>query len=161
MVLTSNTIKAFLVMYKAHRGQADKAGKPYYFHPLEVAKRMDDESSTKVALLHDVLEDTDFTISQLKREISLNEKEIEALLLLIHSPSDTYDEYIKKVSTSSLATKVKLADLSHNSDISRISQPTAKDFRRCMKYQRAMNYLMKSFPSEKEKSLVYVKVLEG
>ena len=158
MVLTSNTIKAFLVMYKAHRGQADKAGKPYYFHPVEVAKRMDDESSTKVALLHDVLEDTECSIHQLKEMVPLNDKEMEALLLLTHSPSDTYDEYIKKVSTSSLATKVKLADLAHNSDISRIAEPTIKDFKRCLKYQRAINYLKDYLPSQEAKGLVYVKV---
>ena len=142
MILTPDTIKAFMVMYKAHKGQFDKAGVPYYLHPLKVAKKMDDESSTKVALLHDVLEDTDFTINQLKKIVSLNEEEMEALLLLTHNPCDTYDEYIQKVCTSSLAVKVKLADLLHNSDLTRIPHPTEKDFKRCVKYKRSMNYLM-------------------
>ena len=119
---------------------------------------MQDEVRCTVALLHDVLEDTAFTINQLKRGVPLNEEEMEALLLLIHNPCDTYEEYIQKVSTSPLATKVKLADLAHNSDISRISEPTLKDFKRCVKYQRAISYLKNYVPSKKEKSLFYVKV---
>ena len=81
---------------------------------------MDDEASTCVALLHDVVEDTDYTFDDLRNE-GFPKEIIDAIKLLTHDPSVPYLDYINKIKENVISTKVKLADLKHNSDLSRLN----------------------------------------
>ena len=140
MIYTPNTKKAIIFMYKKHKDQLDKSGLPYVFHPFLVAESMDDEDSTIVALLHDTIEDTDATIEDIIG-LGFNENVIEALKLLTHDKSIDYFDYINKIKTNPLATKVKLADLRHNSDLSRLNTITEKDLERVRKYKKSIDIL--------------------
>ena len=119
MIYTALTKQALKLCFEAHRNQLDKSGMPYVFHPFHLAEQMDTEESTTVALLHDVVEDTDYTLEDLKA-MGFPNNVIDALALMTHNPRVPYMEYVKAISANSLATKVKLADLRHNSDLSRL-----------------------------------------
>lgn len=123
----------------AHTGQTDKAGKPYYMHPEHVASQVEKPDEKIVALLHDVLEDTDFPLSVLKAVF--NEEVVQALLLLCHDKNIPYMEYIEKIGANKTAKAVKMADLKHNMDISRIPNPQEKDYARLEKYKKALSFL--------------------
>ncbi|PWL90548.1 MAG: GTP pyrophosphokinase [Clostridiales bacterium] len=124
MIYTELTKKAMKIAYDAHHGQLDKGGLPYVFHPWHLAEQMDDEISTIAALLHDVVEDTDWTLEQLEAE-GFPPESMEALGLLTHPEGQPYMEYVAGLRHNSVAVKVKLADLRHNSDFTRLSAVTA------------------------------------
>ena len=124
MIYTELTKKAMKIAYAAHHGQLDKGGLPYVFHPWHLAEQMDDEISTIAALLHDVVEDTDWTLEQLEAE-GFPPESMEALGLLTHPEGQPYMEYVAGLRHNSVAVKVKLADLRHNSDFTRLSAVTA------------------------------------
>ena len=126
-------------MYKAHKEQYDKGNYPYVFHPYHVAEQMNTEEEIIVALLHDVVEDTNITIEDLSKD-GFNSNIIEALKLLTKK-IDNYEEYISKISTNPLAKKVKLADLKHNLDITRIPNPQERDYKRIEQYKKAIEIL--------------------
>ena len=130
---------ALQIAQKAHAGQVDKAGKDYILHPMTVASYMDTDIEKTIAYLHDVLEDTDVTVDAL-RKIFPNEI-VDTLITLTHRKDESYFEYIQRVSTSKLAKKVKVADLLHNLDITRIKEPTKQDYERLEKYKKAILYL--------------------
>ena len=140
MIYTDSTEKAMKVAYEAHHGQVDKSGVPYIFHPIHLAEKMDTEEECIVALLHDVVEDTDITFEQLEKEFSPTV--IEALKLLTHDDSVEYMEYVRRLKSKPLARKVKLADLWHNFDNSRMRNPTEKDIMRREKYWSAIRLLI-------------------
>ena len=119
MIYTPLTIRAMQIAYSAHHGQVDKAGVPYIFHPLHLAEQMDDEVSCCVALLHDVVEDTEVTLEQLAQEFPA--AVVEAVKLLTHDPATDYFDYVRSIKANSIARKVKLADLAHNSNASRFA----------------------------------------
>jgi (p)ppGpp synthase/HD superfamily hydrolase len=119
MIYTNLTKKALKISFNAHKDQVDKTGVPYVFHPFHLAEQMDDEASTCVALLHDVVEDTDYTFDDLRNE-GFTKEIIDAIKLLTHDPSVPYLDYINKIKENVISTKVKLADLKHNSDLSRL-----------------------------------------
>lgn len=123
----------------AHTGQTDKAGKPYYMHPEQVAEFVDKPDEKITALLHDVLEDTDFPFSVLKELFGSDIAD--ALLLLNHDKSVPYLEYVKNLSSNKIAKAVKAADLKHNMDLNRILNPTEKDYDRLEKYKKALALL--------------------
>lgn len=134
--------KAFEVAKQAHAGQFDKSGVEYINHPLTVASNVgEDVSAIIVALLHDVAEDTDKTLDDLREEIPLTAEELQALKLLTHDDSTPYLEYVEQISANELAAKVKAADLNHNSDLSRLKNPAAKDLERVKKYRLALEIL--------------------
>ena len=137
MINTKLTRLASKIAYKAHDGQVDKAGVPYIFHPIHIAEQMDTEESCIVALLHDVVEDSDITIDYLSKYFS---EEVMAALKIL-TKNDDYVEYIKRVKTNKLATKVKLKDLKHNSDLTRLDIVTDEDRERSTKYINAIRYL--------------------
>ncbi len=139
MINTKLTRLASKIAYKAHEGQVDKAGVPYIFHPIHIAEQMDTEESCIVALLHDVVEDSDITIDYLSKYFS--EEVMAALKILTKNENDDYVEYIKRVKTNKLATKVKLKDLKHNSDLTRLDIVTDEDRERSTKYINAIRYL--------------------
>lgn len=139
MIYTDNTRKAMKIAFDAHMGQVDKSGVPYILHPIHLAEQMETEEECIVALLHDTVEDTDITFEQLEKEFS--KTVIDALKLLTHQKNVEYMEYVKKIKDNPIARKVKLADLYHNSDISRLLVVTGKDTNRIEKYKKAINYL--------------------
>lgn len=141
MIYTTNTKKAMKIAYDAHNGQLDKEGIPYIFHPIHLAEQMETEEECIVALLHDVVEDTDVTFEQLS-EIFSNTV-IEALKLLTHDDSVEYFHYIVNIrdSQNDIAKKVKLADLHHNSDLKRIGKITTRSLKRTAKYETAIKIL--------------------
>ena len=141
MVYTPLTKRAILFAFDAHRGQYDKSGLPYITHPLHVAESMETEDECVVALLHDVLEDTDITIEDLTR-IGISDRQIAALRLLCHDDSVPYLEYVQAIRADPLARTVKLADLRHNSDLTRLNVVTKEDIERVEKYKQAIEILL-------------------
>lgn len=140
IIYTAMTKKALKLCFKAHRDQIDKSGMPYVFHPFHLAEQMDTEESTIVALLHDVVEDTEYTLADLAA-MGFPNSVIEALALMTHDPEVPYMEYVKGISVNPLASKVKLADLQHNSDLSRLDNVTEKEIKRVEKYRKAIELL--------------------
>lgn len=104
--------------YEAHAGQTDKSGVPYIFHPYHLAEQMSDEISVCVALLHDVLEDTPVTVRELEREFP--PAVTEAVRLLTYDREMDYFDYIRSLAVCPVARQVKLADLRHNQDQTRL-----------------------------------------
>ena len=140
MIYTPLTKKALKMCFRAHRDQVDKSGMPYVFHPFHLAEQMDDEASACVALLHDVMEDTEFTVEDI-RALGVSQDVVEALLLLTHDSSEPYLEYVARVARNPLAAKVKRADLLHNSDLARLDEVTDADRARVAKYAKAIAIL--------------------
>lgn len=124
----------------AHEGQVDKAGKPYIQHPAHVAAAVEGDNAKAVAWLHDVVEDTSTAFEDLSAA-GINDEVIAALKLLTHDKSVPYMDYVAKVKTNDLARTVKLADLAHNSDLTRLPEVTATDIERVQKYRQAINLL--------------------
>ena len=140
MIYTEMTKEAIRLMFDLHKDQTDKSGLPYVFHPWHVAESMDDELSAVVALLHDAVEDTALTIEDV-RAAGFPEDVAEALGCMTHDDSVPYMEYVKALAPNAIARKVKLADLAHNADLSRLDAPTEKDLARREKYLQAIAYL--------------------
>ena len=134
-----NHIKALFIMLNAHKGQKDKGGHPYFLHPLRVSMATKSKRTKIVALLHDVLEDSN------KYEIKdfnfLDEEQKEALLLLTHNDSDDYFEYVKKIKQNKISREVKLMDLKDNMNLKRLKDISKDDVKRLEKYQSARNIL--------------------
>jgi hypothetical protein len=142
MIYTTLTKIAIMFAFDAHRGQYDKSGLPYITHPIHLAESMESEDECVVALLHDVLEDTDITIEDLTR-IGISNRQIAALKLLCHDDSVPYLEYVQAIRPDPIARTVKLADLQHNSDLTRLNVVTIEDIERVEKYKQAMELLLK------------------
>lgn len=140
MLETELTLRALEIATRAHAGQTDKAGQPYINHPIHIAETMETEDQTVVALLHDVVEDSSWTLDDLAKE-GFTGEQVEAVAALTHDPSVTYFEYIRSIKPDPLATAVKIADLRHNSDLSRIPNPTHKDMMHLQKYTQALEML--------------------
>ena len=119
MIYTPLTKKALRVCFDAHKEQDDKSGMPYVFHPFHLAEQMTDEISTVCALLHDVVEDTDITFDDLSK-MGFPTEVIEVLRLLTHDDAVPYFDYVREISKNPVAKAVKLADLRHNSDSTRL-----------------------------------------
>ena len=132
---------AYALAKKAHLGQKDKGGNDYIEHPKAVASMMDTDIEKAVAYLHDVVEDTNISFDDLK-EYGFPNQIIEALKALTKQKNESYDVYIDRVIRNPIAKKVKLADMKHNSDITRIKNPSQKDYDRCQKYLDKIQYLI-------------------
>ena len=118
--------KAIEISTKAHKGQKDKAGKDYINHPMTVAAMVNEDNEKIVAYLHDVVEDTNVTLADLK-EVGFDNDVIEAIDAITKRDGENYDDYIYRVSNNKIAKQVKMADMTHNSDISRFDNPSQKD----------------------------------
>ena len=140
MIYTSLTKKALRLCFDAHREQVDKTGLPYVFHPFHLAEQMKDEYTTVCALLHDVVEDTDYTPEDL-RGMGFPNEVVDALELLTHDPAVPYMDYVKLIAENPIARKVKMADLRHNSDLSRLDEVDEWALKRNEKYKKALAYL--------------------
>lgn len=142
MIYTPLTQKAMLLAYDAHHGQLDKGSVPYIFHPIHLAEQMPDELTTIVALLHDVVEDTDLTLDDIAGDFP--PAVIDALRLLTHKPGTNYLDYVRALRNNPIAATVKRADLLHNSDESRLALcpiSEAEKNRLRQKYQKALTLL--------------------
>ena len=140
MIYTNLTKKAMKIAFNAHKEQVDKNGIPYIYHPVHLAEQMDSEETICVALLHDVVEDTNITFENLEEYGFYDEISV-ALKLMTHDVSIPYMEYVKKIKTNEIAKKVKLADLNHNSDLSRLDFVDEKALQRAEKYKKAIELL--------------------
>ena len=143
MIYTPMTKIALKLCFEAHKDQIDKSGMPYVFHPFHLAEQMADENTTIVALLHDVIEDTEYTLDDL-RKFGFAEDVLSAISLMTHADDVPYMEYVVKIKTNPIAKAVKLADLKHNSDMSRLDRITQTDEERIKKYKQAIELLENS-----------------
>ena len=140
MIYTELTKKAIRFAFEAHTGQTDRSGLPYVLHPIHVAEQMTTEDGCVVALLHDVLEDTDHTEEDLRQQ-GFSEAQITAVKLLTRTEGEDYFEYIRRMKENELAVAVKLEDLAHNMDRSRLEEVSDKDEARFHKYEEAIRIL--------------------
>lgn len=132
--------KALQICFAAHKNQLDKSGMPYVLHPLHLAEQMETETEVCAALLHDVLEDSVYTLSDLE-QAGIPETVREALQLLTREPHTHYLDYVVRLRENPIARRVKLADLAHNSNLNRLDYVTARDRRRVLKYRMAQAVL--------------------
>ncbi len=139
---TGSDLVVMKIAYQAHKEQKDKSGLPYIFHPFHFAEQMDSQEAVIIALLHDVIEDSIITIDDLKNK-GFPEDCIEAVKILTHSEEKDYFEYINdiKKSNNPYVRAVKLADLKHNSDITRLDVIDKKALKRIEKYKTAIAIL--------------------
>lgn len=140
MLYTPMTKKALCLCFEAHKEQKDKSGLPYVFHPFHLAEQMVTEETTVVALLHDVVEDTGYTLADLGA-MGFPKAVLDALALMTHDKSVDYLDYVRAIRPNPIARAVKLADLRHNSDLSRLDTATEKDLARREKYRQAIALL--------------------
>lgn len=140
MIYTPMTKKALKLCFDAHKDQVDKSGLPYVFHPFHLAEQMTDEDTTIVALLHDVVEDTPYTLADLAA-MGFEERIVDALRLLTHLDETPYMEYVAQIKPNPVARAVKLADLRHNSDLTRLDAVDQKALERVEKYRKAIAFL--------------------
>ena len=131
---------ALKLCFEAHKEQLDKSNMPYVFHPFHLAEQMETEETTVVALLHDVVEDTEYTIEDLKN-MGFGEEITDAIALMTHAPDVEYMDYVRALKENPIAKAVKLADLRHNSDLTRMDVVDEWALRRNEKYARAIALL--------------------
>ena len=136
MIYTDKTKRAMKLCYEAHKGQVDKTGVPYVFHPFHVAEQMTDEATTVVALLHDVVEDTEYTLEDIAA-LGFGQEIVDAVALMTHEDGVPYLDYVARLKSNPLARAVKLADLAHNSDLSRLGEIDDETEHRLEKYKKA------------------------
>ena len=132
--------KALMLATKAHTGQTDKAGGDYITHPVYVASLVKTDEEKITALLHDVVEDSDITLEDLEQE-GFPPSVVDAVKLLTKQTGTDYGSYIADIKSNPLSRAVKIADLQHNSDLSRLPKITEKDRQRAKKYKDAILYL--------------------
>ena len=140
MIYTDLTKKALKLCFEAHKNQYDKSGMPYVFHPFHLAEQMTTEETTVVALLHDLVEDTDYTIADLT-EMGFPKAITDAIQLMTHGEGVDYFAYVAAIKENPIAKAVKIADLTHNSDLTRLDEVTEKALSRREKYQKALKML--------------------
>lgn len=132
--------RAIVIATEAHAGVKDKGGSPYILHPLRVMALMDSDEARLVALLHDVVEDSPWTLDALREE-GFSETVVLAVDAVTRRPGESYDEFVNRAGNNVIGRKVKIADLLDNCDLSRISSPTDRDRARQAKYMRALTLL--------------------
>ena len=136
-----NLEKAIQIAVEAHAGTKDKGGKAYILHPISVMMRVETEEEKIVAILHDVVEDTDWTFDALRKE-GFSETVIEALETVTkYSEEEDYDDFIQRSLKNDIGRKVKIADLRENLDVTRIGELYPKDIERINKNKRALQTL--------------------
>jgi (p)ppGpp synthase/HD superfamily hydrolase len=133
---------AIIFATEAHRGQVDRAGRPYILHPLRLMCHLQSDTERMIAVLHDVIEDSDYTLDDL-RKMGYEEEIVEAVDCLTRRDDETYHEFIQRIKPNRLARRVKLADLMDNMDIRRAGLLQEKDLERLQRYQNAWFELTK------------------
>ena len=140
MIYTPATKLALKLCFEAHKNQTDKSGLPYVFHPFHLAEQMVTEEATIVALLHDVVEDTDYTVEDLT-DMGFSTTVTAAIQLMTHDEAVGYMDYVRAIKENPIARAVKLADLRHNSDTTRLDVVDEKAKNRVEKYAKAIALL--------------------
>ena len=140
VIYTPVTKKALKLCFEAHKKQVDKSGMPYVFHPFHLAEQMQTEETTVVALLHDLVEDTDYTIEDLV-SMGFSKNITDAIALMTHADDVAYMDYVRRIKNNPIAKVVKLADLKHNSDLTRLDVVDEKALSRKEKYLKAIKLL--------------------
>jgi (p)ppGpp synthase/HD superfamily hydrolase len=133
--------RAIEIAARTHAGQLDKGGAPYILHPLRVMLRVAPGAQQIVAVLHDVVEDSEVTFEDLERE-GFSAEVISGLRAVTKIEGESYEDFVARAALDPVGKAVKLADLMENSDLSRIAEPSQKDLERVEKYGRAIEYLM-------------------
>jgi (p)ppGpp synthase/HD superfamily hydrolase len=134
--------RAIQIAVQAHMGQKDKGGEPYILHPLRVMFKMHTDLERIVAVLHDVVEDSEWTLDHLRDE-GFPDQVLAAVDCLTRRSNEPYEDFIERVQVNALARTVKIADLQDNLDASRLPELTDKDIERIRKYQKALTVLIK------------------
>jgi (p)ppGpp synthase/HD superfamily hydrolase len=132
--------EAIAIAVEAHRGQMDRYGAPYILHALRVMNRLHSPLEQTVGVLHDVVEDTDWTFEGLAKE-GFPKEVIEALKAVTKHENEDYEKFVQRSASNPLAKKIKLADLEDNMDLRRMHEVTEKDLPRLQKYVKAWNFL--------------------
>jgi (p)ppGpp synthase/HD superfamily hydrolase len=132
--------RAIAIALESHKGQTDKAGKAYILHPLRLMLKMKADEEMIVAVLHDVVEDSDVTFEDLKDQ-GFSQAILDALACVTKVKGECYDDFIRRIKKNPLASRVKVADLQDNMDLGRIPHPQQKDFERVEKYKKALKVL--------------------
>ncbi|MBI2569449.1 MAG: GTP pyrophosphokinase [Candidatus Schekmanbacteria bacterium] len=132
--------RAIALCVTAHQGQRDKAGAPYALHPLRISLAVASPEASVTALLHDVVEDTEWTLDGLRRE-GFPEALVAAVDCLTRRDGESYEDFVERVAANPLAREVKLADLADNLDVRRIEAVTDRDLQRLERYHRAWKRL--------------------
>ncbi len=133
--------RAIQIAAQAHDGQTDKGGEPYILHPLRVMLRMTSEEERIVGVLHDVVEDSDYTFEKLAHE-GFGEIIVDAIRALTKFPGESRLAAAKRAAANPIARNVKLADNSENLDLNRIPNPTEKDLTRLKEYEQVRQILL-------------------
>lgn len=132
--------RAVTIAIEAHAGQLDKFGQPRILHPMRVMSRVETSTEKIMAMLHDVIEDSDRTLDDLRGE-GFAEETVNAVDLLTKGTDESYTDYVSRLAHNGLARAVKLADLEDNMDLRRISTLTDSDTKRLQRYHRAWQFL--------------------
>ena len=133
--------KALKIATKAHEGQLDKSGADYILHPIAVADMCNTDDEKIVALLHDVVEDTDVTLPRLRISGFSNDV-VNAIDCITKREGEIYDDYLKRVASNELSKAVKINDMKHNSDLGRYKSPTDANIKRNEKYKKKLELLL-------------------
>jgi (p)ppGpp synthase/HD superfamily hydrolase len=136
---------AIILAASAHRGQRDKAGRPYILHPLRMMLRLQTDEERLVAVLHDVVEDSDVTLDDLRRQ-GYGERIVAAVDRLTRREGESYDDFVARAAADPLARAVKVADLEDNLDTTRLAEITERDQERLARYQRALDSIRRAAP---------------
>ncbi len=135
-----NLERAIAIAVEAHQGQKDKSGAAYILHPLRVMAGVNSDTEKIVAILHDVVEDTPWTLEHLRKE-GFSEEVIQAIDCVTKRDGESYEEFVNRSATNPVARRVKIADLEDNMDIRRLGCITPKDSERLNKYLKAWRFL--------------------
>lgn len=139
--------RAIQIAASAHAGQVDKAGEPYILHPLRVMLRLSSPQERMAAVLHDVVEDTDISLESLVAQ-GFDADVVAAIEALTKRPGETRLQAAARAAANGIALQVKLADNAENSDLSRISNPAARDYARLEEYKAVRELLLKHVPTK-------------
>ena len=132
--------RAIEIAIRAHKGQVDKAGRPYILHPIRLMLKMDTLPEMIAAVLHDTVEDSDVTLEMLAQE-GFAAEIVEAVRCLTRRPAESYERFILRAKGNPIARNVKRADLEDNMNVSRLDAISQKDFERLRKYHEAWRML--------------------
>ena len=133
--------EAIKIAIEAHSGQKDKSGAPYILHPIYLMMQFEDDASRQIAILHDVVEDSRVSLTDLK-DRGFSDEVVSGVDALTRREGESYEAFIERSSRHPLARKVKIADIRHNMDASRLPMLQEKDFLRLKKYQKALDKLL-------------------
>ena len=125
---------------RAHEGQTDKADAPYILHPQRVAARLESQEAQVVGWLHDTVEDTELTLSDI--EALFGAETAASVDAITRRRGEAWQAYLERVKADPLARRVKISDLIDNSDLTRLAHVTLRDVERQAKYNRALRELM-------------------